>query len=259
MKTRTLLAAVATTSLIAGSASAAITVDGTTNWFANSGTLSGTFDASGSDKLVVIVTGEHGFPNNAGGDVTSVTYDGVELIEVVDRDPIIVTADPLLVDQTYNSIFYLDNPGTSTGAIVANVATRGNVSVIALSGTAAGVGNTVIGAANSSSADLTTSAGSIVIASYGQGGFGNTATIGNDVVTDAPLVEIARSENGSNWDGHVTGYANNVAAGTATYSWTDPSTTGAHVIAAEFLVVPEPGSLALLGLGGLLIARRRRG
>lgn len=33
---------------------------------------------------------------------------------------------------------------------------------------------------------------------------------------------------------------------------------GAYIDNIEFSVVPEPGSLALLGLGGLLIARRRR-
>jgi hypothetical protein len=91
---------------------AQITVDNSTFWSADSGTLTGTLDASASDKLVVIVTGEHGFPNNEGGNCTGVTYDGVALTQAVDRNPVITTADPKLVDQTYNDIWYLDNPAS---------------------------------------------------------------------------------------------------------------------------------------------------
>ena len=70
-----LLAALTLTALplvLLGTAHAQITVDGT-------------FNASGSDKLVVVLTGEHGF-NNDTGDVTSVTYDGVALTRAIDRN-----------------------------------------------------------------------------------------------------------------------------------------------------------------------------
>ena len=274
MKTRTLLAAVATTALVAGSASAAITVDGTDNWQSGNSNLGGTFDASGSDKLVFIVTGEHGFNQTGNGTIGDVFYDGVQLAEAVTRGTIKAAAGPpvVLVDDTWNAIFYLDNPGAvhSAGVITTSgFASRGNVAIVALSGTAAGVGNTAIGDRDTNNADLTTSANSIVIGSYGMGGTGNTANLGSVTLsTDAPNTwdaEVVRQENGSNWDGHVVAYDNGVAAGNANYSWEDSKVpeadgrTGRHVILAEFTEVPEPGSLALLGLGGLLIARRRRG
>jgi hypothetical protein len=75
------------------------------------------------------------------------------------------------------------------------------------------------------------------------GGNGNSADYGS-VNTNAPLIETSALGNGS-WDGHVTGYALGVAAGTATYSFNDATTNGAHVIAAEFLLGPPPPLLTL--------------
>jgi len=174
---RVLLAAIAVM-MMAGAANAAITVDGFDNWLSGSSPVLGNFDASGSDKLVVIATGEHGFNQTANGQINDITYDGVQLTKLVDRNPI--KADPdngILVDDTANDIWYLDNPATSTGLISVDATTRASVTVIGLSGTFAGAGNWTIGPRDTSSADLTTSDGSIVIASYGMGGAGNTAFI----------------------------------------------------------------------------------
>ncbi|MFZ9937626.1 MAG: beta strand repeat-containing protein [Luteolibacter sp.] len=217
-----------------------ITVDGFTAWSANSGTLSGTFDASGSDKLVVIVTGEHGF-NNTDGNVTSVTYDGVPLTPVIQRRPLVSGTDV-----TYNHIWILDNPAAAhvSGNVVANVVTRGNVTVFGLSGTAPGVGQTAISGQASKSVVLsTTAANSVVIVSHGMGGDGNTA---NATAVDAvaPLIETsAQSSTGNLWDGHVTGYALTTSPGTAAYEFTGGNINGTHTIAAEFLAAEAGGGI----------------
>lgn len=239
--------------LFVGSASAAIVVDGTDFWNSTGAPVTGTFDASGSDKLVVVITGEHGF-NNAAGNVNGATYDGESLIRAVDRNAVEAT-----VDTVYNEIWYLDNPALyhSAGEIVCDVVNRGNVTVFGLSGTAAGVGNTAIGDYNSKSVALTTSAGSIVIASLGMGGDGNTADVQN-VTPDSPLTFVSAQENGALWDGHVVAYADGVSAGTATYSFSGGNNTGTHAIGAEFQVIPEPASLALLTLVGVGFIVRRR-
>jgi len=221
-----------------GPARGIITVDGTTSASANAATVSATLDASGSDKLVVIVTGEHGFVGNLGGLSSSVTYDDISLTRVVNRNPIGGTP----FDQTYNDIWYLDLAGVTTvsGSIIANVTTRGNVTAFALSGTAPGVGQTAISPQASKSVVLSTGfANSLVIASHGMGGDGNTANV-NVVDTVAPLIETSARFNGSNWDGHVTGYALISSAGTATYAFTGGNLVGSHTIAAEFPAATVP-------------------
>jgi hypothetical protein len=212
-----------------------ITVNGTTSWNG----LSGTLNASGSSKLVVIVTGETGNPGDLTGNSTAVTYDGAALTKVVDRNPI--GGNPF--DQTFNDIWYLDNPSTSTGAIIATVVGGCNVTAFALSGTAPGVGATSISPQASKSVVLPTSfANSIVIASHGMGGNDNTADTGN-VDAVAPLTETSALFSGSNWHGHVTGYALVPAVGTAVYSFIGGNLVGSHTIAAEFLAaVPTPSS-----------------
>ena len=251
------------------SADAAITVEATAFWNSENDTsgtdsiVTNNFDASGYDKLVVVVTGENGNPGNLTGNVSSVTYDGVSLTEVVDRNPIDNSGSPTplgaTIDQNYNSIFYIDNPLTSTGLITVNCSSYANVTVFGLNGTAAGVGNTIIGAQEDRSIDLMNSAGSIVIASLGMGGNGNTANVTSvNTVDPTNFIEVSAQERGSNWSGHVTGYRIQGTAGTNSYEFTGGNIIGSHVIAAEFSAIPEP-SAALLGvMGSLMLLRRRR-
>jgi hypothetical protein len=258
-KTMSVGAAVAVAGMALQANAAIITVDAITTFQNSGGNITGTFDASGFDKLVVVVTGEHGFPNNENGDTNGVTYNGTSLVQAVNRNPIVVNPDPKEVDQTYNDIWYLDNPGgTATSEIFADVSTRGSMTVFGLSNTLPGVAATVISDRQSRAVDLTTSGpDSLVIASFGMGGDGNTADV-NNVTVDSPLTFASAQENGSTWDGHVTGYAQVPTAGTGTYSFSGGNISGSHVIAAEFEAVPEPSALALLGLGGLAFLRRRR-
>lgn len=228
-----------------GPARGTITVNGSTAWSANSATLTGTLNASASDKLVVVVTGENGNPGSLAGNSIAVTYDGVPLTKIVDRNPIGGTP----VDQTYNDIWYLDNPGAVhvAGAISATVDSRGNVSAFALSGTAPGAGQTAISAQVSKSVVLsTTFANSIVIASHGMGGDGNSANV-TAVSVVAPLegrmATAQASGSPSPWDGHVTAYAFVPTASTATYAFSGGNLVGSHTIAAEFFaaVIPTGG------------------
>jgi hypothetical protein len=213
---------------------AEVKIDGSKFFQSTSATITGTFDASGSDKLVVILTGEHGFNNNS-GTVTSVTYDGAPLTPVIRRNAQVANTDTI-----YNHIWILDNPGAShvSGTIVANVVNRGNVTVFGLSGTLPGAGATAISTTGTRSADLATTApNSLVIASFGMGGAGNTADVLN-VTVDPPLTFVSAQENGSLWDGHVTGYAKVASAGPGTYSFSGGNANGANVIAAEFPAAP---------------------
>jgi hypothetical protein len=212
-----------------------ITVDGTAFWRnQDTGVFTGTFDASKSDKLVVILTGEHGF-NNDQGKVNSVSYDGVALTPVIQRNAQVTSTDTV-----YNHIWILDNPATSTGLVAVNVVNRGNVTVLGLSGTLPGAGATAISPNGTRAVNLTsTASNSLVIASFGMGGAGNTADTQN-VSVDPPLTFVSAQKNGNNWDGHVTGYAKVPNMGTGTYSFTGGNVAGAYVIAAEFLAAEAP-------------------
>jgi hypothetical protein len=223
-----------------GPARGTITVKGVAFWSGNATTLTGTLDASTSNKLVVVVTGENGNPGSLAGDSTSVTYDGVPLTKIIDRNPLGGTA----VDQTFNDVWFLDMAGviTTSGTITASVNTRGNVTAFALSGTAPGAGQTAISQRSSKSVVLSTGfANSIVIASHGMGGDGNTANVAA-VTAVAPLIKASGQSSTANlWDGHVTASALVAAAGTNTYAFSGGNLVGSHTIAAEFLAAEEGG------------------
>lgn len=260
------LATVAGLTLAAGSANAAISVVNTasfTNGGSNLSDATYSFNAFGADKIAVIVTGEAGNPGQMSNGVTGVFFDSISLTQLVDRNSIPESSGGAGDwDQTYNDIWYLDASAYTGGAFQNSVlnfsvtaGSRGHLAVIALSDTADGAGNSVIGARDSNTASLATSAGSIVIASYGTGGNGNTGSIsGVDWNGDVQVSAQVQSS----WNGQVTGYTNNVADDSASYSFTDSDAQGGHVILAEFLVVPEPSTTALLGLGGLALIFRRR-
>ncbi len=199
----------------------------------------GGFDVTGYDKLVFVASSE-GIDN-----LLSVTYGGVALTEAV-------TAASA---NRGSFIYYLDNP-TVNGDLFVQGDSSGNGiggTLFGLTGTQAGVGNTdTAGSGSSNATNVATfnaSLGSIVIGS----GTGNN----NAAVVDAPQTAITFGLNvGSAF--HSAGYQLVDPAGSV-----DASFSASRVVAAaEFLAtpIPEPGSLAMLGVGGLMLLtiHRRR-
>ena len=185
MKTRSLLAAACTTAVAVGSQAAVI--DGISGpVLIRSSTLTTTLDASGSDMLVVILGGEHGF-NNTSGQVSDVTYGGVSLTRIVDRNPITSGSDI-----SYADIWIMENPGANhtDGVISASVSNRGGIMAYAISDVT-GVVQSGFGTTGQVSQSLNVTAGNLVIAGLVTGGDGNTGNVTN-VTADAPPILTAK-------------------------------------------------------------------
>jgi len=242
--------------LVLGSARAEVTYGGsfqswqtrTTTNTDNVAVAGSGFDASGFDKLVVIATTENGNPSSPAGRIDTVTYDGVALTQAVFSLPIAFDAGPPEIpwNQTYISIWFLDNPSTSDGVI----ATTGNNRIVAtafgLNGTAPGFGNTVA-VKPSYSAELSATPGSIVVSALGMGGGGNNADSANaepDSGTKIDNLNVA-----SNWLGHVVAYEEVSTTEAKTYSFTDSSPTNdVSVVAVEFPSAQPQVELKITGI-----------
>ena len=189
-------------------ASAVITRNGSASW--TRATAPGTYNASTSDKLVVVVTGEHNFANNYTGACNAVTYNGHALTRSVNQAPV----NPATGGhgQTYSSIWYLDNPvnyaGSGSIAVTCN-GTSWVVTAIGLSGTLPG-GGPVAAVSGAASAVITTNSyDSLVIAACGMGGQGNTASPLPGVTASIPsnATTIAGLAIGSSYTGHAVASA----------------------------------------------------
>jgi hypothetical protein len=229
---------------------------------AHNGTTQVSYDATGVEKLVVTIGLESSFNNNK---VNSVSV-------AFNSEPMMLAVQENTHDGTWDggiaAIFYLDNPfqGAANFTVGATFtgggANGGWVSIIGLSGTAPGIGNTgatwhTQTAAGPVDTSLTTTApNSLVIAMVENSGRNNSAGLPTAV---SPLSLIHNGNWGSQWGSGASGFEFvNDAGTTLTPTFNTNAGGNIHVVAVEFLAVPEPSSLVMLALGaGILIHRRR--
>lgn len=215
-----------------------------------SGSQTLSYDATGAEKLIVTVTAEE---NGSGPLATpTVTFDGVELTAAV-------TQIDSSIGQQFAGVFYLDLPNQAVGDIVVDwgaEATNGaGFGVVGLTGAEAG-GPVSTGTSTTDGGPLSLSpdpsAGDFSIVAFVTNA-SSAIDITNGSVTDLYSESVGSADAASAFEILGTGDP-------LSYSYTGGSTSRPAGAAAVFTegVIPEPSSLALLGLGGLAMLRRRR-
>ena len=235
-------------------ATADITQDGHASWPRTE--APGTYDASTSDKLVVVVTGQHGNPGNLTGDCTAVTYNGQSLTLALRQSP----SDPATGGhgQTFSTVWCLDDPGDypGTGTIEVTASNNWVATAVGLSGTQPGVGATEKVSGSASTSLTTSNYGSFVISAVGMGGQGSTASPLPGVSATSPsnANTIASLKIGRDWAGHAVASSIIEFPSPQTYAFntgkTDIVTIAAEFPAANPTIPTGPTPTALDGIPG---------
>ena len=232
MKVFALSAALALPVGLAAPAGAQITVDSTLNaslLFGDPGAAGeqvvANFDASASDKLVVVVSSEHAHGLTSALTIDSVEYNGRPMIEAVQEDTVPGTT----------ALFYLDDPGAAGEIRLFTTKKNGGlVTIYALSGTEPGVAATSQSTTNSVGITPTLD-NSLVIAGILDGGQASNGNGAGSPTSDAPLTEVQAGVWGTNlWGGHGCGYQLVASAGPVTPTFTTAGPNLLRTVAAVF-------------------------
>jgi len=232
MKAVALCALLALPAALVAPASAQVTIDSTLNaslLFDSPGPAGeqvvASFDASASDKLVVVVSSEHAFGTSAALTIQSVEYNGQAMIEAVQESTVPGTS----------AIYYLDSPGAAGEIrLFTDKKNGGLLTIFALSDTAAGVAAT--SRSTSASAGITTSSGhTLVIAGILDGGQAANGNAAGAPTADAPMTQVHSDVWGGNlWGGHGCGYQHVSSPGTVTSTFTTAGPNLLRTVAAAF-------------------------
>ena len=182
------------------------------------------YDASGSDKLVVVVGTEHAFGTSFGMSVNSLEYNGVAMIEAVQENTLPGTA----------AVFYLDNPGPAGEIrIIQGNQNGGRATIYALSNVAPGVDG--VGQSVTSAVDVaTTGANGLVIAGIFDGGqFSNGNGAGAPTAL-TPLTQTHSGTWGNAWGGFCSGHQVAASPGVTTSTFATSGLLRLRAVAVSF-------------------------
>jgi hypothetical protein len=205
---------------------------------------------TGADMLVLMYSGEMG-----GTGPTTASYGGVPMLHAVGN-------------RNNSAIFYLDlsTPGISGTTLtvdmsawsVRNGHASGWVSIDGNLGPGESIvlHSTGLGISGSKTVNLVTSLETFNVVSFNGNSTSGTVTV------NSPNPTVVYTDNNIGSARGAAAYIAQVPAGSHTYEWTLTGGTlpgdYRQISAAAFAVIPEPSSVALLGLGGLALFLRRK-
>jgi len=202
------------------------------------------YDASGSDKLVVVYATEHAFGINSGMVINSIEYNGIAMTQAVQENTLPGAA----------AIFYLDNPGPAGEIrIIQGNQNGGRATVYALSNVAPGVEAT--GQSTVASVDVTTtSPNGLVIAGILDGGQASNGNGAGFPTAAPPLVQDHSDRWGNAWAGFCSGHQVVATPGLTTSTFVTSGLIRLRTVAVAFAdgcaTCANGASASVTNLGG---------